>query len=76
MFKVGLELLEMSLNRLGKQKSRYNKKLPVGAFSPVVRTSSLFLRTSGTVAATVPDFPPIPKNGPTTLFQVPNDPQR
>ena len=35
MFKVGLELLEMSLNRLGKQKSRYIKNLPVGAFSLV-----------------------------------------
>ena len=35
MFKVGLELLEMSLNRLGKQKSRYIKNLPVGASSLV-----------------------------------------
>ena len=68
MFKVVFELLEMSLNRLGKQKSRYNKNLPVGAFSPVcpdvlpippdVRYCSCYSTRSFSNS----------KNGPTTQF--------
>ena len=72
MFKVGLELLEMSLNRLGKQKSRYNKIMPVEAFSPVgpdVRTIHPVVRYCSSYSTR---FFSNSKNGPTTLFQVPN----